>query len=145
MYLGGVKLPYDYGFKAHSDGDVLLHSLIDALLGAVGAGDIGEFFPDNDPKYKNIDSKELLKYILRFIKNVGYEIVNVDITIIAEKPKITPHKQEIKSSLSNLLELSKQFINVKASTSEKLGSIGRAEGVIVQSVVNLKYYEWNKK
>ncbi|HJE03051.1 Bifunctional enzyme IspD/IspF [Aliarcobacter thereius] len=145
MFLGGVKLPYDYGFKAHSDGDVLLHSLIDALLGAVGAGDIGEFFPDNDPKYKNIDSKELLKYILRFIKNVGYEIVNVDITIIAEKPKITPHKQDIKSSLSNLLELSKQFINVKASTSEKLGSIGRAEGVVVQSVVNLKYYEWNKK
>lgn len=145
MFLGGVELPYSYGFKAHSDGDVLIHSLIDALLGAIGAGDIGEFFPDTDERFKNIDSKKLLKYIVRFVKNVGYEIVNVDITIIAEQPKINPHKIEIKNSLSKLLNLPKQFINVKATTSEKIGSIGRKEGVVVQCVANVKYYEWDKK
>ncbi|MDX4049364.1 bifunctional 2-C-methyl-D-erythritol 4-phosphate cytidylyltransferase/2-C-methyl-D-erythritol 2,4-cyclodiphosphate synthase [Aliarcobacter skirrowii] len=145
MFLGGVELPYSYGFKAHSDGDVLIHSLIDALLGAIGAGDIGEFFPDTDERFKNIDSKKLLEYIVRFVKNVGYEIVNVDITIIAEQPKINPHKIEIKNSLSQLLNLPKQFINVKATTSEKIGSIGRKEGVVVQCVANLKYYEWDKK
>ncbi|MDX4039198.1 bifunctional 2-C-methyl-D-erythritol 4-phosphate cytidylyltransferase/2-C-methyl-D-erythritol 2,4-cyclodiphosphate synthase [Aliarcobacter skirrowii] len=145
MFLGGVELPYSYGFKAHSDGDVLIHSLIDALLGAIGAGDIGEFFPDTDERFKNIDSKKLLEYIVRFVKNVGYEIVNVDITIIAEQPKINPHKIEIKNSLSQLLNLPKQFINVKATTSEKIGSIGRKEGVVVQCVANVKYYEWNKK
>lgn len=145
MFLGGVELPYDYGFKAHSDGDVLIHSLIDALLGAVGAGDIGEFFPDTDNKYKGIDSKELLKEILRFIQNVGYEIINIDITIVAQKPKINPHKLEIKSSLSKLLNIEKQFINIKASTAEKLGTIGRAEGVVVLSTANLKYYDWTNK
>ncbi|RXJ79208.1 bifunctional 2-C-methyl-D-erythritol 4-phosphate cytidylyltransferase/2-C-methyl-D-erythritol 2,4-cyclodiphosphate synthase [Aliarcobacter skirrowii] len=145
MFLGGVELPYSYGFKAHSDGDVLIHSLIDALLGAIGAGDIGEFFPDTDERFKNIDSKKLLEYIVRFVKNVGYEIVNVDITIIAEQPKINPHKIEIKNSLSQFLNLPKQFINVKATTSEKIGSIGRKEGVVVQCVANVKYYEWDKK
>jgi len=145
MFLGGVELPYSYGFKAHSDGDVLIHSLIDALLGAIGAGDIGEFFPDTDERFKNIDSKKLLEYIVRFVKNVGYEIVNVDITIIAEQPKINPHKIEIKNSLSQLLNLPRQFINVKATTSEKIGSIGRKEGVVVQCVANVKYYEWDKK
>ncbi|MDD2507613.1 MAG: bifunctional 2-C-methyl-D-erythritol 4-phosphate cytidylyltransferase/2-C-methyl-D-erythritol 2,4-cyclodiphosphate synthase [Aliarcobacter skirrowii] len=145
MFLGGVELPYSYGFKAHSDGDVLIHSLIDALVGAIGAGDIGEFFPDTDERFKNIDSKKLLEYIVRFVKNVGYEIVNVDITIIAEQPKINPHKIEIKNSLSQLLNLPKQFINVKATTSEKIGSIGRKEGVVVQCVANVKYYEWDKK
>jgi 2-C-methyl-D-erythritol 4-phosphate cytidylyltransferase / 2-C-methyl-D-erythritol 2,4-cyclodiphosphate synthase len=145
MFLGGVKLPYSYGFKAHSDGDVLIHSLIDALLGAIGAGDIGEFFPDTDSKYKGADSKKLLESIVNFVYSVGYEIVNIDITIIAEKPKVNPHKQEIKTSLSKLLNIPKQFINIKASTSEKLGAIGRAEGLIVQSIANLKYYNWMKK
>ena len=145
MVLGGVILPYDYGFKAHSDGDVLIHSLIDALLGAIGAGDIGEFFPDNDDKYKNIDSKELLKYILKFVANVGYEIVNIDLTIIAQIPKINPHKQEIKNSLSQLIKITKNKINIKATTAEELGFIGRKEAVAVQSVVTLKYYDWTKK
>lgn len=144
MFFGGVKLPYDYGFKAHSDGDVLIHSLIDALLGAIGAGDIGEFFPDSDEEFKGIDSKILLEKIINFVTNVGYEIVNIDITIIAQKPKINPHKNEIKASLSKLLNLPKQFINIKASTAEKLGSIGREEGVVVQAIANLKYYDWTK-
>jgi 2-C-methyl-D-erythritol 4-phosphate cytidylyltransferase/2-C-methyl-D-erythritol 2,4-cyclodiphosphate synthase len=145
MVLGGVKFDENYGFKAHSDGDVLIHSLIDALLGASGAGDIGEFFPDTDPKYKNCDSTILLQDIHNFISNVGYEIVNIDISIIAQQPKINPYKKQIKKSLSNILNLPKQFINIKATTSEKMGFIGRSEGVAVHSVATLKYYNWRKK
>lgn len=145
MFLGGVKLPYEYGFKAHSDGDVLIHSIIDALLGACGAGDIGEFFPDTDEKYKGIDSKILMNEIVEFICNVGYEIVNVDVTIIAQKPKINPFKNEIKSSMAKLLGIEKQFINIKATTAEKMGFIGRAEGIAVQSIATLKYYDWKRK
>mgnify|MGYP000865201920 FL=1 len=145
MFLGGIKLPYEFGFKAHSDGDVLIHSIIDALLGACGAGDIGEFFPDTDEKYKGIDSKLLLEHIVGFIYNVGYEIVNIDTTIIAQKPKINPFKNEIKNSLAKLIGIEKQFINVKATTAEKMGFIGRNEGVAVQSIATLKYYDWKKK
>lgn len=144
MVLGGVKIDAPYGFKAHSDGDVLIHSLIDALLGASAAGDIGEFFPDTSKEYKDIDSKELLAHILEFITNVGYEIVNIDITIIAQQPKINPYKQTIKKSLSSLLGLEKPFINIKATTAEKLGFVGRKEGVCVQSSATLKYYNWKK-
>lgn len=145
MYLGGIEIPCEFGFKAHSDGDVLIHSVIDALLGACGAGDIGEFFPDTDDKYKNIDSKILLDEIVSFIYNVGYEIVNIDLTIIAQKPKINPHKIEIKNSMSKLLGIKKQFINIKATTAEKMGFIGRGEGVAVQSIATLKYYDWETK
>jgi len=145
MYLGGVNIDVPYGFKAHSDGDVLIHSVIDAILGAAGAGDIGEFFPDTDAQYKNIDSKILLEDIVKFIYNVGYEIVNIDLTIIAQKPKINPHKQKIKSTLARLLNIDKQFINIKATTAEKLGFVGRAEGVAVQSIATLKYYNWERQ
>jgi len=144
MVLGGVKIDAPYGFKAHSDGDVLIHSVIDALLGAAGAGDIGEFFPDTDTKYKNADSKILLQYIVEFIVNVGYKIVNVDFTIIAQKPKINPHKDLIRSTMAKLLNIPKHKINIKATTAEKMGFIGREEGVAVQSVANLKYYDWTK-
>ena len=145
MYLGGINIDVPYGFKAHSDGDVLIHSLIDALLGAAGAGDIGEFFPDTDAQYKGIDSKVLLKDIVKFIYNVGYEIVNIDLTIIAQKPKINPYKQEIKSTIGKLLNIEKQFVNIKATTAEKLGFVGRAEGVAVQSIATLKYYDWERQ
>lgn len=145
MYLGGIKIQSEFGFKAHSDGDVLIHSVIDAILGAIGAGDIGEFFPDTDPKYKGVDSKFLLSQIMRFITNVGYEIINIDLTIIAEVPKINPHKQRIKESLSQLLHLEKNKINIKATTAEKLGFIGREEAVAVQSIANLKYFDWQKE
>lgn len=145
MYLGGINIDVPYGFKAHSDGDVLIHSVIDALLGACGAGDIGEFFPDTDDEFKNIDSKILLQEIVKFIYNVGYEIVNVDLTIIAQQPKINPYKNEIKKTIASLLNLEKQFVNIKATTAEKLGFIGRKEGVAVQSIATLKYYDWTKK
>ena len=142
MYLGGVKIPVEYGFKAHSDGDVLIHSIIDSILGAIGAGDIGEFFPDNDERYKGADSKLLLKEIIEFTYNVGYEIVNIDTLIVAQQPKVNPYKMQIKASLSSIINIPKQFINIKATTSEKMGFIGRKEGVAVHSVATLKYYNW---
>jgi len=146
MYLGGVKIEgLDYGFKAHSDGDVLIHSIIDAILGAAGAGDIGEFFPDTDEKYKGVDSKLLLNSIVTFIYNVGYEIVNIDVTIIAQQPKINPYKIQIKNTIAKLLNIEKQFVNIKATTAEKLGFIGRKEGVAVQSIATLKYYDWTNR
>jgi len=145
MFLGGVHIPCEYGFKAHSDGDVLIHSVIDALLGAAGAGDIGEFFPDTDMSYSGIDSKILLEKIVNFIGNVGFDIVNVDITIIAQKPKITPHKLDIKKSLSTILQIEPCFVNIKATTAEKLGFIGRGEGVAVISNATIKYHNWIQK
>lgn len=144
MVLGGVTIESDFGFKAHSDGDVLIHSVIDSLLGACGAGDIGEFFPDTDPKYKNADSKVLLQDIVKFVNNVGYQIVNIDLTILAQQPKINPHKLAIKKSLANLLDIPQFKINIKATTAEKMGFVGRAEGVVVLSNANLKYYDWTK-
>jgi 2-C-methyl-D-erythritol 4-phosphate cytidylyltransferase/2-C-methyl-D-erythritol 2,4-cyclodiphosphate synthase len=144
MVLGGVQIPCEFGFKAHSDGDVLIHSVIDALLGAIGAGDIGEFFPDTDPKYKNANSQELLKYIVEFVQNVGYEIVNIDVLVLAEVPKLNPYKKLIKEKMASLLGLPKQKVNIKATTAEKMGFIGREEGVAVQSVASCKYYDWRK-
>jgi 2-C-methyl-D-erythritol 4-phosphate cytidylyltransferase/2-C-methyl-D-erythritol 2,4-cyclodiphosphate synthase len=144
MVLGGVEIESNFGFKAHSDGDVLIHSVIDALLGACGAGDIGEFFPDTSSKYKGIDSKELLKYIVNFITNIGYEIINIDLTIIAQIPKINPYKIAIKQTMAELLNIPKYKINIKATTGEKMGFIGRKEGVAVLSNSTIKYYDWTK-
>jgi len=145
MRLGGIDIDVPYGFKAHSDGDVLIHSLIDALLGACGAGDIGEFFPDTDLQYENIDSTLLLSQIVEFVNSVGYVIVNIDLTIVAEKPKINPYKSEIKQKIAQLLDIKKQYVNIKATTSEKLGFVGRGEGVAVQSIATLKFYDWDNK
>ncbi len=103
------------------------------------------FFPDTDAQYKNIDSKLLLEEIVKFICDVGYEITNIDLTIIAQKPKINPYKQEIKTTIARLLKIEKQFVNIKATTAEKLGFIGRAEGVAVQSIATLKYYDWKRQ
>ena len=139
MVLGGVKINTDYGLKAHSDGDVVIHSLIDALLGAAGFGDIGEFFPDTDEKYKNISSVELLKEIKNILTYTGYEIINADISIIAEKPKLKKYKTEIQRNLSTLLNAN---VNVKATTNEKMGFIGRSEGIAVISSATLKYKDW---
>jgi 2-C-methyl-D-erythritol 4-phosphate cytidylyltransferase/2-C-methyl-D-erythritol 2,4-cyclodiphosphate synthase len=144
MVLGGVKIDCQYGFKAHSDGDVLIHSVIDALLGSIGAGDIGEFFPDTNMKYKDANSVTMLEEIVDFVTNVGYELVNVDITIIAQIPKINPHKQNIKDTMAKILNLPNNKVNIKATTAEKLGFIGRSEGVAVQSSATVKYYNWRK-
>jgi 2-C-methyl-D-erythritol 4-phosphate cytidylyltransferase/2-C-methyl-D-erythritol 2,4-cyclodiphosphate synthase len=145
MYLCGVKIDSDFGFKAHSDGDVAIHALIDALLGAAGMGDIGMLFPDNDDKYKGIDSKELLKVVVKNIYNFGYVIVNADITIAAQKPRIASYKLLMRKTIANILGCDMQKVNVKATTTEKLGFVGRAEGVAVIANANLKYFDWQNK
>jgi 2-C-methyl-D-erythritol 4-phosphate cytidylyltransferase/2-C-methyl-D-erythritol 2,4-cyclodiphosphate synthase len=142
MVLGGIKIEDKRGFKAHSDGDVALHALIDALLGASGAGDIGELFPDNDPTHKGADSKELLKKVVSFLHKVGFEVVNCDLTIMAEAPKLFPYKQKMRETIADLLHVNPLHVNVKATTTEKLGFVGREEGVAVNATATLKYYNW---
>lgn len=142
MYLGGIKIDSEFGFKAHSDGDVALHALIDALLGAAGMGDIGMLFPDNDPTYKGIDSKELLKDVVKKLHGFGFNIVNVDLTIACEKPKLSPYKTNIRQTIAAILQIEASRVNIKASTTEKLGFVGRGEGVAVFASANLKYFDW---
>ena len=144
MYLGGVLIESDFGFKAHSDGDVAIHALIDALLGAAGMGDIGMMFPDNDATYEGIDSKELLQRVVTKIHNFGFIIVNVDLTIAAEKPKLEKYKLKMRQTLSEILRVDSSRVNIKATTTEKLGFIGRGEGVGVIANANLKYFDWTK-
>ena len=145
MWLGGVAIDSEFSFKAHSDGDVAIHALIDALLGAAGMGDIGMMFPDNDSSYKGIDSKELLKRVVTKINNFGFTLVNVDLTIAAEKPRIGKYKIEMRKTLANILKIDASRVNIKATTTEKLGFIGRGEGVGVIANANLKYYDWTEK
>jgi 2-C-methyl-D-erythritol 4-phosphate cytidylyltransferase/2-C-methyl-D-erythritol 2,4-cyclodiphosphate synthase len=137
LYLGGVKIESEIGTVAHSDGDVLLHSIIDAMLGAAGLGDIGEHFPDTDPKYKDADSKLLFRDSLKMVLGEGFELVNIDVTIITEKPKINPIKQDLKESISKLSGLNPKRVNIKATTNEKRGFIGRLEGIAVLSTCQL--------
>jgi 2-C-methyl-D-erythritol 2,4-cyclodiphosphate synthase len=137
LWLGGVKVPSEKGCVAHSDGDVLLHALCDALLGAAGLRDIGHYFPDTDNKYKNIDSKILLKNTFDLIRQKGYRVNNIDCTICLEKPKISPFIREMKSTISAIVEKEPDDIAVKATTTEKLGFTGREEGIIAIAVVLL--------
>jgi len=142
MYLCGVKIDYPLGFEAHSDGDVAIHALIDSLLGAIGAGDIGELFPDSEDEFKDIDSKVLLKRVVDFINMVGFEIENIDITIMAQKPKLIKYKQEMRKTLASILKLQVIRVNIKATTTEKLGFVGRGEGVAVLATSKVKIYKW---
>lgn len=145
MYLGGVAIDgLDYGFKAHSDGDVAIHALIDALLGAAGMDDIGSLFPDSDAAYKNIDSKELLRHIVDIIIQTGFCIGHVDITIIAQQPKIAPYKYEMRTVLASILNIGLHHVNIKATTTEGLGFVGRKEGVAVEAIATLTYYDWTQ-
>jgi len=135
LILGGVDIECKKGIVAHSDGDIVLHALSDALLGAAGLGDIGHFFPDTDAKNKNLDSSFILIDVLEKLKQLSYCIVNLDITIVLEKPKLQPHIHSIKESLSNILHLSTNFINIKATTSEGMGFVGKNNGIACYSVV----------
>lgn len=135
--LAGVSIPYSQGLIAHSDGDVALHALCDAILGALALGDIGRHFPDNDPKYAGIDSRELVKDVFQQCSHRGYKIGNVDLTIIAEAPKMAPFINDMRLQVAALLETELDNINVKATTTEKLGSIGRGEGIATHAVVLL--------
>jgi len=142
MFLCGVPIDVDYGFKAHSDGDVAIHALIDALLGAAGMGDIGELYPDTDENYAGSDSKLLLRDTVKRINAYGFTIGNVDMTIVAEAPKLLPYKEAMKRTIADILRIRQNFVNIKATTSEKLGFVGRKEGVTVHAVANLTYFNW---
>ena len=137
VVLGGVKVPCDAGLVAHSDGDVVIHALCDALLGAVALGDIGKHFPDTDAAYAGADSRELLRHVLALVVGQGFEPINIDITVIAQKPKLAPHIDAMKNLLASDLGLAQNAVNVKATTTERLGYIGREEGIAAHSVVLL--------
>jgi 2-C-methyl-D-erythritol 2,4-cyclodiphosphate synthase len=134
LWLGGILIPSEKGCVAHSDGDVVLHAICDAILGAAGLEDIGHHFPDTSPEFKNIDSKILLKKSFALIKEKGFSIINIDCTICLEKPKIAGYIPEMKSVISRILETTPENISVKSTTAEKLGFIGREEGIMAIAV-----------
>ena len=135
IVLGGMKIPHHHGFIAHSDGDVLIHALCDALLGAIAAGDIGRHFPDTDAAYKNIDSRELLKQVMNMVQKMHYGIANIDTTIVAQSSKLSPYILRMQQQLATLLGVDTSQVNVKATTTEQLGFTGREEGIAVHAVV----------
>lgn len=137
LIIGGITIPYEKGLLGHSDADVLLHAVSDAVLGALGEGDIGKHFPDTDQAYKGADSKVLLQQVVAIMKKKGYRVVNLDCTIIAQKPKMAPYIGEMNQVIAGLLEVEVSQVNVKATTTEKLGFTGRGEGIAAQAVVLL--------
>ncbi len=139
LVLGGVTIPCNYAFLAHSDGDVLIHALCDALLGAMGQGDIGTHFPDTDTANKNRDSREFLRHMKSLMDTSSYELGNADITILAQAPKMAPHISAMVELIASDLEISVAQVNIKATTTEKLGFVGRGEGFAVHAVVLLKH------
>jgi 2-C-methyl-D-erythritol 2,4-cyclodiphosphate synthase len=138
LWLGGIKIPSEKGCVAHSDGDVLLHAICDALLGGAGLNDIGHYFPDSESKYKNIDSKILLKRTMQIIQEKGCKVENIDCTICLEKPKIAPYISEMKEVISGITNVSPVDISIKATTTEKLGFAGREEGLAAFAIVLLE-------
>ncbi|MFW3614130.1 2-C-methyl-D-erythritol 2,4-cyclodiphosphate synthase [Billgrantia antri] len=137
LMIGGVAVPFDHGFVAHSDGDVLLHAISDALLGACALGDIGRHFPDTDPAWAGADSRGLLRHVLSLVREAGYRVGNVDATVIAQAPKLAPHISAMRERIAEDLELALDAVNVKATTSERLGFTGRGEGIAAEAVVLL--------
>lgn len=134
IVMAGVSIPYHKQFKAHSDGDVLLHAVCDALLGAAALGDIGQHFPDTDKQYENANSRNLLRHVIGLIKKEGYQLGNLDVTIVAQAPKMSAHISQMRNNLAEDFAVSTQQINVKATTTEKLGYTGREEGISVHAV-----------
>ncbi len=137
LILGGVKIPYEKGMEAHSDGDVVIHALCDALLGAMALGDIGKYFPDTDDSFKGIDSRILLKEVMNKIREGGMKLGNADITVIAQAPKLAPHIQTMREILASDMSTAISNVSVKATTTEKMGFTGRAEGIAVTAIVLL--------
>ncbi|MFD2445259.1 2-C-methyl-D-erythritol 2,4-cyclodiphosphate synthase [Bacillus sp. CGMCC 1.16607] len=138
LIIGGITIPYELGLLGHSDADVLLHTVADACLGAIGEGDIGKHFPDTDPEFKDADSAKLLIHVWGLVKQKGYRLVNIDCTIIAQKPKMAPYIPQMRERIAELLESSEDQVNVKATTTEKLGFTGRGEGIASQVAVLLQ-------
>lgn len=138
LILGGVKIPHDKGLHGHSDADVLIHAICDACLGAAGLGDIGRHFPDTDAQYKNIDSRKLLRQVKEELTKLGWKIANVDSTIVAQAPRVTPHLPQMIRNISADLGIAVDNVNIKATTTEKLGFAGREEGIAAHAVVLLE-------
>ena len=137
VMLGGVRIPHSCGVVAHSDGDVVLHALCDALLGAAGLGDIGQHFKDTDPRWKGADSKGFVRHIIELLRARNLRVGNADVTVLSEAPKVGPHRDEIRRQIADLLEVSTDYVNVKATTTERLGFLGRSEGIAAQAIVLL--------
>lgn len=137
VMLGGVRVAHTQGVLAHSDGDVVLHALTDALLGAAGLGDIGQHFKDTDPRWKGADSKHFVRAVMDMLRDRGLRVGNADVTVLAERPKLSPVRDAIRLQVAELLEVDPERVNVKATTTEKLGFLGRAEGIAAQAVVLL--------
>jgi 2-C-methyl-D-erythritol 2,4-cyclodiphosphate synthase len=138
LWIGGVQIPHHKGALGHSDADVLLHAICDALLGALALGDIGIHFPNTDPAFKDIDSKKLLAHTHSLIVKEGYEVVNIDSTLCLEKPKISPHLDAMREAISGILQIDRSAISIKATTTEKMGFAGREEGLMAQATALLK-------
>ncbi len=138
LILGGIHLPFEKGLKGHSDGDALLHAISDAMLGALSLGDIGKHFPDTDDRFKGADSADLLSRVMNLIEKRGYSVVNVDSNIIAEKPKLSGHIDDMRERISDILKISMNDVSVKARTNETLDAVGRGEAIATQAVVILK-------
>ena len=138
LILGGVKIDYELGLLGHSDADVLLHAVSDSLLGAAGLGDIGKHFPDTDPQYKGADSLELLRVVVRRVKEAGYRVSNIDVTMIAQKPKLAPHIPQMRSNIAAAVGIGEDRVNVKATTEEKLGFTGEGLGMSCHAVCLLE-------
>ena len=134
LFLGGIEVPHEKGLLGHSDADVLLHAVCDALLGAAALGDIGKHFPDNDASFKNIDSKLLLQRTVALLDEKGYEVGNIDTTVIAQRPKLAPYIKDMKNCIANICRVEPDRVNVKATTEEKLGFTGREEGISAHCV-----------
>lgn len=141
LIIGGITIPYEKGLAGHSDADVLLHAISDALLGAIGEGDIGKHFPDTDDAFKDADSKELLRQVMRLVEQKGYVVGNIDSVIIAQKPKMAAYIPAMRETISSLLHIPADRINVKATTTEKLGFTGRGEGIASEAVCLLENVE----
>lgn len=141
LILGGMEIPHDFGLKGHSDADVLLHTITDSILGALALGDIGKFFPDTDEKFKDADSRVLLSEVVSMMHGKGYEIGNVDAVVIAERPKLRGYIDEMRENVAALLKTDISNVNIKATTSEKLGFTGREEGIASEAVVLLNKQE----
>lgn len=138
LWIGGVKIPHTKGAVGHSDADVLLHAICDALLGALSLGDIGTHFPDTDAAYKNIDSKILLEKTIALIKKEGYAIVNIDTTLCLQEPKIKPYAEQMRKTIAGIAGITEKDISIKATTTEQMGFVGREEGLVAHAVVMLR-------
>jgi 2-C-methyl-D-erythritol 2,4-cyclodiphosphate synthase len=135
LVLMGLEIPHDRGLAGHSDADVMVHALMDALLGAAGLGDIGQHFPDTDPAYKGADSTKLLEHVVASLRERGWRVVNADVCLIGERPKVGPHRERMRARIAPLLGVEPEALNVKATTTEKLGFTGRGEGLAAQAIV----------